>query len=58
MLLLCLYTYNKVLLLQHESYIFRSAKFDVKLFNFFARLFILFYFRSEMFPTSMNGKIK
>jgi len=36
----------------------RSAKLDVKFFNFFARMFILFYFRSEKFRTSVNGKIK
>jgi len=36
------------------SYVFRSAKFDAKFFNFFARLFILF-FRSEKFRTSVNG---
>jgi len=40
------------------SYIYRSAKFDAKFFNFFARLFILFYFRFEKFHTSVNGKIK
>jgi len=36
------------------SYVYQSAKF----FNFFARLFILFYFRSKKFRTSVNGKIK
>jgi len=40
------------------SYDNRSAKFDAKFFNFFARLIILFYFRSEKFRTSVNGKIK
>jgi len=25
------------------NYVYRSAKFDAKFFNFFARLFILFY---------------
>jgi len=40
------------------SYVYRSAKFDEKFFNFFARLFILFYIRSEKFRTSVNGKIK
>jgi len=32
--------------MQHNwllSYVYRSAKFDAKFFNFFARLFILFY---------------
>jgi len=36
------------------SYVHRSAKF----YNFFAHLFILFYFRSENFRTSVNGKLK
>jgi len=40
------------------SYVYRSAKFDAKFFNLFVRLFILFYFRSEKFRTSVNGKIK
>jgi len=40
------------------SYVYRSAKFDAKIFNFFGSLFILFYFRSEKFRTSVNGKIK
>jgi len=34
------------------SYVCQSAKF----FNFFDRFFILFYFRSEKFRTSVNGK--
>jgi len=38
------------------SYVYRSAKFDAKFFNFFARLFILFYFWSKKFRTSTNGK--
>jgi len=33
-------------------------KFHAKFFNLFARLFILFYFRSEKFRTSVNGKLK
>jgi len=37
---------------------FRSAKFDAKFFNFFARLLILFYFQSEKFCTSVKDKIK
>jgi len=40
------------------SYVYRSAKFDAKFYNFFARLYILFYFRSEKFRTSVNGKKK
>jgi len=40
------------------SYVYRSTKYNAKFFNFFARLFILFYFRSEKFRTSVNGKIK
>jgi len=32
------------------SYVYRFAKFDAKFFNFFARLFILFY-RSPMYET-------
>jgi len=40
------------------SYVYRSAKFDAKFFNFFARMFILFYFRSEEFRTLVNAKIK
>jgi len=40
------------------SYVYRSAKFDAKFFNFFARLFILLYYRSDKFRTSVNGKIK
>jgi len=40
------------------SYCNRSAKFDAKFFNFFARLFILFYFRSENFRRSVKRKIK
>jgi len=40
------------------SYVYRSAKFDAKLFNFFARLFILFY-RSPMYETfRTESKIK
>jgi len=39
------------------SYVYRSAKFDAKFFNFFARLFICFYFQSEKFRTSANGKM-
>jgi len=40
------------------SYVYRSAKFDAKLFNFFARLFILFY-RSPMCETfRTESKIK
>jgi len=34
------------------SYVCLSAKF----FNFFARFFVLFYFRSEKFRTLVNGK--
>jgi len=37
---------------------YRSAKFDAKFFNVFARWYILFYFSSEKFRTSVNGKIK
>jgi len=40
-----------------KLYVYRSAKFDAKFFDFFARLFIIFYFRSEKFRTSVNGKI-
>jgi len=40
------------------SYVYLSAKSDAKFFNFFARLFILFYFRSKKFRTSVNGKTK
>jgi len=43
--------------LVHLSYVSRSAKYDAKFFNFFARLFSLFYFRSEKFRTLVNGKI-
>jgi len=35
-----------------------AARFLAKFCNLFARLFILFYFRSEKFRTSVNGKIK
>jgi len=38
-------------------YVYRSAKFDAKFFNFFAHLFILFYFQSKKFRTSVSGKI-
>jgi len=38
--------------------VYRSAKFDAKIFNFFTRLFISFYFRSEKFRTWVIGKIK
>jgi len=41
-----------------DSYVYRFAKFDAIFFNFFARLFILFYYRSEKFRISVNGKIK
>jgi len=37
------------------SYFYRSAKFNAKFFNFFTRLFSLFYFRSEKFRTLVNG---
>jgi len=40
------------------SYVYRSPKFDAKFFNFFARLFILFY-RSPMYKTfRAESKIK
>jgi len=35
--------------MQFLSYVYQSAKFDVKFFNFFARLFILFSFLSKKF---------
>jgi len=39
-----------------KAHVYQSAKFHAKYFNLFARLFILLYFRSEKFRTSMNGK--
>jgi len=40
------------------SYVYRSAKFDAKFFNCFARLFVLFY-RSPIYKTfRTESKIK
>jgi len=40
------------------SYVYRSVKFDAKVFNIFARLFILFY-RSPMYENfRIENKIK
>jgi len=45
-----LFRYTELTFLTGLSYVYRSAKFDAKFINFFARLFILFY-RSPIYKT-------
>jgi len=39
------------------GYVYRSAKIDAKFFNFFARLFILFYHSSKYETFQTENKI-